>query len=296
MQKKGMYWWTQCNSCGHIPQCKNCDIPIAIHENNHKQLFGLCSICQELYSYPELCSECWSVLVDGFGVGIQQVYDHCVSLFPQTPIAVIQWGQYAVSKISDQLQTIKNSQIIIATSFFQAPIIDNLWLVLFQSAGNPRSPDYNANMEEFRFIHQCLNYPTEHIILQTRDMNSSIIRAFMENSEQEFLEKDAIFRIKHNYPPCGELCIFMYRNEVESTMYSKVHKLFQDIMQIKLLQKYENVEVYAIPAHIYRAYNKFRFQIIIKWEIIRPFVDEIMIRCKPLQKWFKVDRNAMSFM
>lgn len=291
-----MYGWTQCESCGHIPQCKNCDIPIAIHENNHKKLFWLCSICQELYSYPEVCNECWSVLVDGFGVGIQQVYDHCISLFPQTSVTTIQWWQTALSKTIDQLTSINESQIIIATPFFQSPIIKNLWLVLFQSAGNPRSPDYNANLEEFSFLYQCLNYKTEHIILQTRDSKGPIIRALMQWTEQEFIEKDTIFKMKHNYPPHGELCIFMYRNEVESAMYSKVHKLFQDIMQIKLLQNYENIEVYAIPAHIYRAYNKFRFQIIIKWEIIRPFVDEIMTRCKPLQKWFKVDRNARGFM
>lgn len=70
--------------------------------------------------------------------------------------------------------------------------------------------------------------------------------------------------MKHNYPPHGELCIFMYRNEVESAMYSKVHKLFQEIMQLKLLRKYDDIELYAIPAHVYKAHNKFRFQIIIK--------------------------------
>ncbi len=296
VNKKGMYGWTQCESCGNIPQCKHCDIPIAIHENNHKELFGLCSICQELYSYPESCGECWSVLVDGFGVGIQQVSDYCRSFFQQTNITTIQWWQTALSKTADQLQAIDSAQIMIATSFFQAPILQNLWLIVIQTAGNPRSADYNANKDEFRFLSDCLRYWADHIIMQTRDTKSTIIRALMEWGEQEFLEKDSVFRMKHNYPPYGELCIFMYRNEVESAMYSKVHKLFQDIMQLKLLRQYEDIEVYAIPAHVYKAYNKFRFQIIIKWEIIRPFVDEIMIRCKPLQKWFKVDRNARGFM
>lgn len=87
---------------------------------------------------------------------------------------------YTVAKSKELLSSLDTAQIIIATSYFQTPRIDAIGLIIVQSAGNPRSPDYNANKEEFMFLSQCLSYRSEHIIFQTRDSNGPIIRSLME--------------------------------------------------------------------------------------------------------------------
>lgn len=296
IQKKGLHSGISCDDCGHIPYCKNCDIPIAMHQNAHNQLFGLCSICQELYSSFTACPECGSSQIHGYGVGIQQVDRYCAWTFKQQPVLVQSSTSNSSKKSLQLLEDIKDNQIIIATGLLQAPLIDNVGLIIVQNAGPNGSPDYSAHRDAFLFLKQVCAYNSDHIILQTRSIQHLILQSILKQEDDLFLNHDDMFRIRHNYPPHGELCLLIYRHEVESALYSKINKIFQEMMQIKMHEWYSEIEIYAIPAQVYKAYNKFRFQIIVKWPLIREYMDTVFLKCKPLLKSFKMDWWARGFM
>lgn len=39
VNKSGMHTGMICGSCGHVPFCKQCDLPISWHYNDHHKLF-----------------------------------------------------------------------------------------------------------------------------------------------------------------------------------------------------------------------------------------------------------------
>jgi len=47
-----------CHECGHIPPCKQCDIPIAWHKDQEGKMFGICHICKTHYPSEAACSHC----------------------------------------------------------------------------------------------------------------------------------------------------------------------------------------------------------------------------------------------
>jgi hypothetical protein len=54
----------------------------------------------------------------------------------------------------------------------------------------------------------------------------------------------------------------------------------------------DNLEIYTTPPLIYKMFNKYRYNIILKWESLRNFMDIVYTKLRINQKRFKVDRNA----
>jgi hypothetical protein len=54
----------------------------------------------------------------------------------------------------------------------------------------------------------------------------------------------------------------------------------------------DNLEIYTTPPLIYKMFNKYRYNIILKWENLRNFMDIVYTKLRINQKRFKVDRNA----
>jgi hypothetical protein len=53
-----------------------------------------------------------------------------------------------------------------------------------------------------------------------------------------------------------------------------------------------NLEIYTTPPLIYKMFNKYRYNIILKWESLRNFMDIVYTKLRINQKRFKVDRNT----
>lgn len=307
INKKGVHSGMVCQNCGYIPYCKQCDIPISLHNNVHDQLFGLCTVCQTCYTTFDSCPECQIGKMGWYGVGIQQVAKYCKEVFWSEPIMVQSSDANSLPKTQELLKKLRISnwelrigKIILSTSLMQTPMVANIGLVVFQNALHIGMPDYNAEFQNFHMLHQIISsFPCPHFMLQTSNPDHIILTGLSGSAGKDvFLEHDTLFRIKHNYPPHGELCILSYKHELESKLFSKVHTLFHDILALKQWwwKEYADIEVFALPANVYKMFNKYRYQIIIKWPTIRPFCDSIMTTLSPFAKGFKFDRGAQSFL
>jgi len=297
INKQGVHTGMICKECWHIPYCKNCDIPIALHHNTHHQLFGLCPVCQETYATITQCPACVVGKMWWYGIGIQQVADHCQQLFGIYPLIIQSSSANSFSKVDSLLKAATDAEIILSTSLMQSWIVENIGLVISQNALSVASPDFNTEYNNFQFLHTIVHrFKTPHILLQTSSPDHLIIQSFIEEKPHLFLDHDMLFRQRHHYPPYGELCIMIHRNEVESALLKKVSTIFHDMLALKQSMKRDDIEIYAIPAAIYKMYSKYRYQIIIKWPEIRSFMDEVYSQLCPFAKWFKIDRGAQSFL
>ena len=297
VNKKGVHTGMVCKECGHIPYCAHCDIPIWLFHNTHQQLFWLCPVCQESYQIIDTCPSCGQQKLEAYGIGIQQAAQYCKTYFTPNVITVQSSNANSHKKIDTILQELTSKPgIILWTSLIQFPITKNIGMLVFQNSIQASIPDYNTEYQNYLFLSNSIHsYKAEHVILQTYQPNHNIIQALCKNDPSLFYDHDTVFRKKHNYPPYGELCILSYRHPIEKSLFTQVNNLFHDILALRQKEWYNQIEVYAIPAMIYKIYGKYRYQIIIKWPSIRTFTDQIFTQLKPFQKWFKFDRWAQSF-
>lgn len=91
------------------------------------------------------------------------------------------------------------------------------------------------------------------------------------------------------YPPYTQLCVIMYKHEVEERLYTTVNKLYQELLFLKVSYQQENLEIYSTPPLIYKAFGKFRYHIVLKGEDLRNFMEIAYSKLKMRSRGFKVD-------
>jgi len=83
-------------------------------------------------------------------------------------------------------------------------------------------------------------------------------------SKEKFYAQDNIFRQVNHYPPFGELCVILYKNEIEESLFTKVDTLHKDLLYLKEKYQLKNIEIYSTPPLVYKMFGKYRYNIILK--------------------------------
>jgi len=101
------------------------------------------------------------------------------------------------------------------------------------------------------------------------------IRNACRMDEKQFREEENIFRESNKYPPYADLCVILYKNEIEEKVFNKVDQLYKELLY--LAQKYQmnDMEIYSTPPLIYKMFGKYRYNIIIKGKEVRNFMDVV---------------------
>ena len=90
------------------------------------------------------------------------------------------------------------------------------------------------------------------------------IRNACRMDEKHFREEENQFRELNKYPPYSDLCVILYKNEIEEKVFNKVDQLYKELLY--LAQKYQmnDLEIYSTPPLIYKMFGKYRYNIILK--------------------------------
>lgn len=180
------------------------------------------------------CPNCGQGKMDPYGVGIQQVADYCKRHFTPNVITIQSSNSNSHPKIQQLFSQLRQKPLIIITTSLLQHSITNAGLLVFQNALQINIPDYNAELRNYQFLATAINsYKAPHAIIQTYQPEHIIIKAISQQDPHIFLEQDKIFRIKHHYPPFGELCIISYKHIIETSLFTSVNNLFHDILVIK---------------------------------------------------------------
>ena len=91
-------------------------------------------------------------------------------------------------------------------------------------------------------------------------------------------------RIEHGYPPYKDICIIHYKNEVEQKTLTQVNTLYQEILFLREKYGLKDMEIYDTPPLIYKIFGKYRYNIIIKGDQTRNFMDIIYSKLRLNQR------------
>lgn len=156
-------------------------------------------------------------------------------------------------------------------------------------------PDYTSAEKNFYFLYETfIKHQTNNFIVQSFNPDHYSIRNACKLDKNAFYEADNAFRKTNNYPPYADLCVILYKNEIEERLFNKVDTLHKELLYLKEKYEQKNLEIYSTPPLIYKMFGKYRYNIILKGPQLRNFMDIAYTKLNMASKGFKIDRDAES--
>ena len=212
VNRRGFSPFMLCRDCGHILQCRHCQVSLTLHRSRRTLL---CHYCGYTRHPDALCPACNSTRVSGFGIGSERIEQEVGQLFPEARVARLDSDtstnrrQYlAVLKAvrHREIDILIGTQMIAKGLHF--PHITLVGVVWADSGLG--MPDYKAAERTFSLLAQVTGRAGrgEHpgrVIVQTYQPHHYAIRLAEHHDYQAFFAAEMAVRRPLGYPPFSRL-------------------------------------------------------------------------------------------
>jgi primosomal protein N' (replication factor Y) len=198
----------ECNSCGHAPQCPNCDVSLTFHQYRNQLR---CHYCGYNSIMPKTCDACGGVELDSKGFGTEQVEQEVKLLFPDHTVGRMDLdttrGKYGYEKIITALEQ-GEIDILVGTQMLTKGLdFRNVKLVGIMNADNMLNfPDFRAHERSYQLMAQVSGRAGRtkergKVLIQTYNPYHKILQQVSTNSYFEMFEEQLAERHAFKYPP-----------------------------------------------------------------------------------------------
>lgn len=198
----------ECMTCGHVPQCPQCDVSLTYHKYKNQLR---CHYCGYSMAKPSNCHVCSSVDLETKGFGTEQIELELAELFPQKSIKRMDQdttrGKYSFEKIIDGFKN-REIDVLVGTQMLAKGLdFDNVSLVGIMNADNMLyHPDFRAFERSFQMMTQVAGRSGRaekrgKVIIQTYNPLHNVIQQ-VTNNDYEGMYKEQLYERKiYYYPP-----------------------------------------------------------------------------------------------
>ena len=238
--RRGFAPMIECNTCGWVPKCKNCDVSLTYHKGLNQLT---CHYCGYTYQLPRVCPACDGVDLRNRGFGTEKIEDDIKVLFPDARVARMDLDttrtRTAYERIISDFEQGK-TDILIGTQMVSKGLdFDHVSIVGILNADTMLNyPDFRAYERAFQLMAQVAGRAGRKnkrgkVILQTKSIDHPIIPQVISNDYEGMVGGQLAERQMFHYPPYYRL-IYVYmkhRNEtlldlMAQTMATKLRTVF----------------------------------------------------------------------
>ena len=198
----------ECITCGHVPQCQQCDVSLTYHK--HKNQLR-CHYCGYTMAKPTHCQACSSVDLTTKGFGTEQIEQELVSIFPQSKIGRMDQdttrGKFSFEKIIDSFKN-REVDILVGTQMLAKGLdFDNVSLVGVMNADNMLyHPDFRAFERSYQMLIQVAGRAGRaekqgKVLIQTYNPDHNVIQQVTTNDYLAMYNEQLYDRQIYKYPP-----------------------------------------------------------------------------------------------
>jgi primosomal protein N' (replication factor Y) len=198
----------ECITCGHVPQCQQCDVSLTYHK--HKNQLR-CHYCGYTMAKPTHCHACSSIDLTTKGFGTEQIEQELLSIFPNSKIGRMDQdttrGKFGFEKIIDGFKN-REMDILVGTQMLAKGLdFDNVSLVGIMNADNMLyHPDFRAFERSFQMMTQVAGRAGRSekqgkVIIQTYNPNHNTIQQVTTNNYLGMYKEQLYDRQIYKYPP-----------------------------------------------------------------------------------------------
>ncbi|WP_412476365.1 replication restart helicase PriA [Flavobacterium sp. TBRC 19031] len=198
----------ECLTCGHVPQCPQCDVSLTYHKYKNQLR---CHYCGYNMAKPTNCHSCSSVDLETKGFGTEQIELELASLFPNKNIKRMDQdttrGKYSFEKIIDGFKN-REIDVLVGTQMLAKGLdFDNVSLVGIMNADNMLyHPDFRAFERSYQMMTQVAGRSGRSekrgkVIIQTYNPLHNIIQQVTHNDYEGMYKEQLYERKIYYYPP-----------------------------------------------------------------------------------------------
>ncbi len=206
--RRGFSPIVECTTCGHSPQCPNCDVSLTYHQYR-KQM--RCHYCGYTMAMLQKCMSCHASTLDTKGFGTEQIEEEVKRLFPKYKVARMDLdttrGKYGYEKIITKFEQ-QEVQILVGTQMLTKGLdFRNVKLVGIMNADNMLNfPDFRAHERSFQLLQQVSGRAGRtniqgKVLIQTYNPFHKILQQVSEHNYSKMYEEQLQERYDFKYPP-----------------------------------------------------------------------------------------------
>ena len=256
----------ECNTCGHSPQCPNCDVSLTYHSHNNQLR---CHYCGYHMALQTKCMACGSIELSTKGFGTEKVETELKALFPGSRIGRMDLdttrGKHGYEKIISAFEE-GEIDILVGTQMLTKGLdFRNVRLVGIMNADTLLNfPDFRAHERSFQLMLQVAGRAGRTkkrglVLIQTYNPHHQIVQQVSTNSYHDMYREQLEERRNYKYPPFYRLI----KITLKGRDYSRVNESADWLATSLKNSFYENVLGPEFPP-IARIRNEYYKNILIK--------------------------------
>ncbi len=198
----------ECMTCGHVPQCQQCDVSLTYHKHKNELR---CHYCGYSIAKPTRCHSCSGIDLTAKGFGTEQIQQELIQLFPERKIGRMDQdttrGKFGFEKIIDSFKN-REIDIMVGTQMLAKGLdFDNVSLVGIMNADNMLyHPDFRAFERSFQTMVQVAGRAGRSekqgkVIIQTYNPLHNTIQQVTNNDYLGMYKEQLYDRLIYKYPP-----------------------------------------------------------------------------------------------
>ncbi len=290
----------ECNTCGHAPQCPNCDVSLTVHQHRGQMR---CHYCGFHTFIPKECAACSSVDLDTKGFGTEQIEAEFKELFPNHKIARMDLdttrGKHSYEKLMDKVEN-REVDCLVGTQMLTKGLdFRHVSLVGVLNA------DAMLNFPDFRSHERCFQLLTQvagragrtskrgTVLLQSYNPHHMILQQVSTYDYKTMFKEQLEERYQFKYPPYQRLIRITFKHRDYTTTLQAGEWFVGALQQIE-----EGVEVLGpeFPP-VSRVRNLYNVHVIVKLgkthapDVVKGFIRKVKRSFESIKQYRAVRCN-----
>lgn len=281
----------ECESCGYVNYCSNCDVVMTYHKFSNEMK---CHYCGQKAAKPRTCPKCNSEKLNVRGVGVEQIHEELSKIFPDAEVDRMDVDsmrrKFAYEKLYEKIEE-GETDIIVGTQMISKGLdFDNIELVAIPKADSLLYvQDFRAEERAFQLITQVSGRAgrisgTGKVLIQTYNPQHSIFQMLKDHDTANIYEHLLNERKKFVYPPFVKLIMIELKHRRED----KVNRASQFLGSI--LRKYLPEECILGPekSPIGKINLMYQYQLLLKFPRGKKYPEYKMLLNKSLDEFNEI--------
>ena len=257
----------ECESCGYVNYCSNCDVVMTYHKFSNEMK---CHYCGQKAAKPKICPKCHSENLNERGVGVEQIHEEISKIFPDVETDRMDVDsmrkKFAYEKLYEKIEE-GETDIIVGTQMISKGLdFDNIELVAIPKADSLLYvQDFRAEERAFQLITQVSGRAGRvsgegKVFIQTYHPQHAVFQLIKGNNFPRIYEHFLEERKKFLYPPFVKLILIELKHRRED----KVNRASQFLGAV--LRKYLPEECVLGPekSPISKLNLMYQYQVLLK--------------------------------
>jgi len=243
--RRGLAPVVACIDCGYIFRCPDSNTPYSLvrtYKNDEEKRWFVSSTSGRRVPATDVCTQCGSWRLRERGIGIQQVHDEWLKLFPESDITVM---DNLTAKTPKQAQKLakdffaKRSGILIGTQVALPFISNGVDISAVISLDATRAiPTWKADELLFRLLLRLRECTAKEVLVQTRTESDNLLIHATRGATERFYDDEIALRSMLQYPPYNTFILLTWTGN--STSVLELAKPIEKILAEYNPQYYNN--------------------------------------------------------